>query len=277
MILLLAAVAAILLYPVSVLAEKSIFSTSTGKPVTLAKLVERIGDARVVVFGERHNDPDDHTGQRTLLQAMHDGGYKVALGLEMFRAESQPLLDYWIEGKLSEVEFAQVFSQNWNEKYYPVYHPLFYYARQEGIRLVGLNVSAEIPAKVGRDGFSSLNGVEREKLGPITCDVDPKYRELLSRAMGEKKARPEKFNNFCEAQVLWDVSMAGNALKFLNEYPEHKLLVLAGSYHAWKYGIPEQLARQSKIATLVILPSDDPEFNNYKLIADEADIVWSTR
>lgn len=268
--------AATLLASVAAHADKALFSTATGKPVALSAILERAAVARVIIFGERHNDPDDHTGQRTLVQAMHDAGMKVALGLEMFRAESQPYLDLWVEGRLGEEEFARVYARNWSERYYAVYHPLFYYARQEGIPLVGLNIPAELSSKVGRDGFASLSPAERERLGPVTCNVDRKYRELIMKAIGEKKAARERFNNFCEAQVLWDTSMAQSAANYLKDNPGNKVLILAGTYHAWKYGIPEQLEKLGIADVLVILPSDDVEFTNYRLIADEADFIWSS-
>lgn len=266
-----------ILPPSPVGAAKALFSTATGKPVTLSELVDDLSDAPVIIFGERHNNPDDHTAQRTLLQALHDAGYRVALGLEMFRAESQPRLDAWIGGGLDEREFAFLFADNWNQNDFAVYHPLFYYARQEGIPLVGLNVARELPAKVGKDGFDSLTRKEKELVGQVSCDIDENYKRLLARAMGEKRVDSGKFGRFCEAQVLWDASMAANAAKFIKKNPRKKLLILAGTYHAWKYGIPEQLSKSHGIGSVVILPSDDAAFINYKVLADEADYVWSSQ
>lgn len=266
-----------ILPPSAAFGAKGLFSTATGGTLKLGQLVDELSDAQIIIFGERHNDTDDHTAQRTLLQALNDAGYKMALGLEMFRADAQPMLDSWIAGTMSEADFAIVYANNWDARYFSIYHPLFYYARQEGIRLVGLNIPRDLPSKVGKDGFDSLSRGEKELVGELNCDIDENYKAILSRAMGEKKGDPVNFGRFCEAQVLWDASMAANAVKFMKANPKHKLLIIAGTYHAWKYGIPEQLARAAGFSSVVILPSDDAAFVNYKIISEQADYIWNTQ
>ena len=73
-----------------------IFRLQNRKPVSLADLVQDLKRARVVLIGERHDSAEDHAAQRTVIQALHDAGAKVSIGLEMFRAEEQPALDRWV-------------------------------------------------------------------------------------------------------------------------------------------------------------------------------------
>jgi uncharacterized iron-regulated protein len=257
-------------------AGKVLFDTRTGERITLSKLVGEVKGARVIVFGESHDDPDDHAAQRTFLQALNDSGASVAVGLEMFRADAQPELDAWIRGKMSEEDFAGVFARNWDADLFPLYRDLLYYARQEGIPLVGLNIDRDLTAKVYRTGFDSLSAEEKKRLGNVACDISDQYKNLLERALGPKKPPPQQFTRFCEAQVLWDLSMASRAVRYLRENPDRTMVVLAGTYHAWKHGIPEQISRLSDLPVRVILPAGDRGFENYKLIADGADYVWRT-
>ncbi len=263
--------------PRTAFAARELFSTATGRPVTLAELVEDLGSADIIIFGERHDDTDDHTAQRTLLQAMKDSGISLALGLEMFTSDAQKKLDSWVEGKLSDRDLMLLFGEQWSPDYFALYKPLLYYARQEGIRLVGLNIPRELPSKVGREGFGSLTRKERALVGELNCDIDDNYKRVLSMALGHTEGDSEKFGRFCEAQVLWDASMAANAVKFMKANPKAKLMILAGTYHAWKYGIPEQLSRISPFRTAVVLPSSDSTFVNYKIISDQADFIWKTQ
>ena len=68
--------------------------------------------------------------------------------------------------------------------------------------------------------------------------------------------------------------MAQNALRFLEKDPRRTLVILAGSFHAWKHGIAEQIERRSDIPVRVILPSSDDSFFNYNVMIEDADYVW---
>lgn len=254
---------------------KVLFQVGSGARLSLAELVQELRTIRVVVFGERHDSPDDHVAQRTLLQALHDGGVRMSLGLEMFRADAQPDLDRWIAGDMTEKEFAALFSSNWTAALYPYYRDLLLYARQEKIPLVGLNLPQSVVSRVSRSGPQALSDEERGQLGLVACDVDEKYKKVLSQALGPREAPPEKFEKFCQAQVVWDVAMAKNAVEYSRRHPERQLLVLAGNYHAWKLGIPEQISRLSRLSVKVVLPSNDGAFPRYNYLTQEADYIWS--
>ena len=63
------------------------------------------------------------------------------------------------------------------------------------------------------------------------------------------------FTNFCEAQLIWDKSMAIHALDFLYANPNHVMVILAGNGHVWRLGIPDQIKRRAASMTqAVILP-----------------------
>ena len=82
------------------------------------------------------------------------------------------------------------------------------------------------------------------------------------------------FRHFCEAQVVWDTSMALNAVDYIEENPQKTLVILAGNFHAWKRGIPEQIRRVADIDVRAILPSTDVSFSEYDVVLEDADYVW---
>ena len=55
--------------------------------------------------------------------------------------------------------------------------------------------------------------------------------------------------------MLWDKVMAMNLLEYVERNPKTIVVVLAGSGHSWKYGIPAQLSAMSKVSTRVLLPN----------------------
>ncbi len=105
--------------------------------------------------------------------------------------------------------------------------------------------------------------MERAKLPPgVACDIDPVYMELLQKIFEIKKHSNRTFRNFCEAQVLWDQSMAWYLNQYILKNPDKKIIVLSGNIHAWKYGIPRQLKRFNNLTQKVILQGEDDEFKN---------------
>ncbi|PLX42785.1 MAG: hypothetical protein C0608_01600 [Deltaproteobacteria bacterium] len=255
-------------------AAKSIHRATDGSEINLSTLVEELSGASVVVMGERHNSPDDHTAQRTLIQALADSGRKVALGLEMFERSAQPLLDRWIAGTYDESSFANLFASGWNPSWYSLYHGIFYYARQEGLPMVGLNIAPGYASAVYREGTSSLPEEFREEVGTPTCDISEEYKAILSRALGGKTS-PGGFTRFCQAQVLRDLTMASAGLDFLRKNEGYVLIILTGNYHAWRLGIPEQIRRIDESVTVkVVMPMSDEAFDAYGLLSREADYLW---
>jgi uncharacterized iron-regulated protein len=224
-----------------------------GNYVTLKELVEDLKEARVIFIGESHGNLHHHQAQLEVIRSLHLAGSDLAIGLEMFRADSQDALDRWIKGGISFMEFMAVYRDNW--KWWNKYSTIFNYARESMIPMVGLNLSRKIIGKVAREGIESLSKKEMDKLPVVQCIVDDKYRDFIRRAIGRHDLEGTDFEKFCEAQLLWDKVMARNLNVYMADNPSKKIVVLAGSGHSWKHGIPEQLkSNHGLISWRVILP-----------------------
>jgi uncharacterized iron-regulated protein len=258
------------------LEARMIFRLRNLREVSLAEMVGDLKQARVIFVGERHDSVEDHVAQRTILQALHDSGAKVAVGLEMFRAAEQPALDGWVARRIGPEEFRKVYDRNWTPRYWDLYNDLLIYARQERIPLVGLNIPGEIPTRVAQGGFDALDASQRRMLGMQSCDIPERYRDLLRRVLGEKAGTaPRRFDNFCQAQLVWDYAMAREIAAFLTRNPDRTLVVLCGTFHAWRHGIPLQLEKLAPaVSTRIVLPSSDRTLLNYEIVLADADYVW---
>ena len=254
--------------------NRLLFRVANAALITAEDMAQDLKKARVVFIGEQHPDPRDHEAQLAVIKALRGAGADLSVALEMFRANAQPELDRWVAGNLSEEEFFGLWADNWDAGYWPVYRDILYYAREHRIPLVGLNVPREIVRQVARKGFDSLSDAQRGELSVVRCDVDTKYRDLLGTVLGLKEKGGQVFGRFCEAQVLWDTAMAQNLLRSLEVNPNRLVVVLAGNFHAWKHGIPEQLERRSGVPYRVILPSSDDSFFRYDVFLEDADYVW---
>jgi len=229
-----------------------ILRVGDGDVVTLAEMIEDLRGVRVVFMGELHDNEAHHRAQLRVIRELHAAGVEVAIGLEMFRSIDQPVLDRWTSGGMTEEEFLPLYKRNWSM--WPEYREIFHYARKERLPMVGLNIPRELIQQVARNGMTALSQEQLGELPGVRCDVDSRYQEFIRKTLGGHGHNGAKFLHFCEAQMLWDTVMAETLLDHLSDHPDRVVVVLAGSGHAWKFGIPEQIRRRSGVPFRVLLP-----------------------
>lgn len=258
--------------PAAVLAHPHLLDVKDKVEVTPEVMLDDLRKAQVIFIGEFHDNSGHHQAQLAIIDALDDDERPLAIGLEMFRRDSQEDLDVWTSGKSSPLEFMEAYKDNWSM--WPVYSRIFSHARNENLKMVGLNISRGITSKVARNGFNSLSNEERLLLGNVQCEVDQTYGEYIRQAMGGHGGHGVQYLYFCEAQLLWDTMMARNLVDFLSENPDYRVVVMAGSGHAWKFGIPRQLVEQADISYRVVLPEIIGRVDRSNVNDKIADYLW---
>jgi uncharacterized iron-regulated protein len=250
-----------------------ILRVSDGQILSLREIVKDLKDSHLVFVGEIHTNQSHHHMQLQTIRVLKEAGAPVAIGFEMFRRDSQPDLDRWVNGELSEREFEKIYYKNWNYPW-PLYRDIFLFARDHNIPMIGLNVPPEITKQVAREGFASLSPKQRGDLPMVTCRVDPEYMAFVRRSLGMHGHGGMEFTKFCEAQLVWDTAMAWSLLRYLEKNPDATVVVVAGSGHSWKLGIPAQIQSRSTLPFRVILPEIPGRVDRGHIGLNEADYVW---
>jgi uncharacterized iron-regulated protein len=240
----------------------------------LTESAEHLKTNRLIIVGELHSNKDHHQMQLAVIKALHDAGAKVAIGLEMFRQDSQENLDQWISEDITPSDFHKRYYDNWNYPW-PLYSMIFNYARENNIPMVGLNISREITQQVAHEGFDSLSEDQKGKLQDVVCIVDEEYMAFIRKSFGDHFHGNLDFINFCEAQLVWDNIMAINALDYLKSNPEKVMVLLTGAGHALKLGIPTQIKKRSDLPHVVILPETPGYISLEKMTIEDADFLIS--
>ena len=165
-----------------------LFDTRVGSylPAAPARYIQaalhRDGDPRVIFAGETHTHPLHHLMQYELVRGVNDlDGKPLAIGLEMCYRQHQPALDAFVfgggadgGGSFSELKKRVKWRKTWG---YDInqYAKIFSYARQNGIRLVGLNVPYGMVQMVSNFGLrklpDELRGCARAILRAILCAI----------------------------------------------------------------------------------------------------------
>lgn len=256
--------------------NQRLFRVADATYTTLGKAVGDLKTQKFILVGEHHGQESHHRTQLMVLKALFETGARVAVGLEMFRSDSQNSLDRWAAGDMSDRDFQAVYYDNWNFAW-PFYSAIFEFAKANHIPLIGLNVPREITRQVARQGFSSLSDEQKRKIPPVVCRVDQEYMDFIKKAFGAHAHGQLDFNNFCEAQLVWDNVMAVHALDFIQANPQHVMIILTGVGHAWKRGIPDQIRQRSSLPVSVIMPEIPDHIEPGLVGHDEADYILLDR
>lgn len=214
-------------------------------------------------LGEHHNSARDHILQADFVRKIHDLRQKkfgvkngnMSVGLEMVQLQFQPALDAYIAKKISADEMkAQV---QWEKRWswsYDKYLPIFETCRELNIPMIALNVDSEDLSLVEVGGFPNL---PREKLQKYISDpngfasfaanpyyktyvdyvISPSYEMhqqmgiLRTTITGQQLDEDMSFPCFFSGRILWDESMASNAIKWNNANDGGLLIGLVGADH----------------------------------------------
>jgi uncharacterized iron-regulated protein len=255
-------------------AESKILDVSSGKIIPFSEMIQGLQKANYIFLGDDITVNEHQIAQMAILKAIHEKNKKLAVGVEVFRSESQYVLDQWSTQDINKRRFVDEFNSNWGE--WDRYSPLFQYIRNNRIKLAGLNISRDILIQVKSEGFDSLSPDQLGGLDEgITCDVVPSYQDVMRRMnLYKGMLQVQSFKNYCEMKILGDIMMAKNLVKFHNKHPDLTVLVLAGNNHSWKHGIPSRLMNQTNMNSKIILFEAEGRVTRNTITAAEADYLW---
>jgi len=236
---------------------EEIFSLPQGDPTTFAQFLDDLDVTRVVYVGESHDQIEHHQIQVRIIEGLLAKGKDVAIGMEMFERSQQPILDRWSQGLLTEEEFLKEiqWETTWGMDY-ELYKGILDMAKSHHLKVLGLNVPRDFVRKVAENGTMKLSSEEKKRLPEMDL-TDRQHRAYIADIYKDhKKGLAKDFENFYEAQCLWDEGMAESLFEFLkSSQAEGKtVLVFAGSGHVvFNFGIPKRLCRRIAVSSKTIV------------------------
>jgi uncharacterized iron-regulated protein len=234
---------------------------ASGRVRTWPQVLRRVGAARVLLLGERHDAADDHRWQLSVLGALLADGRPLVVGVEMLPRRTQPALDRWLAGTgderglLRDVDWEAA----WGVDAAP-YLPLFHFARLHRLPMVALNVERRLVARVGEQGWAAVPRGDREGVADPAPPADAyvaRLREVWREQHAGAATDDAAAARFVEAQLLWDRAMAEALAGGLRASPDALVVGIVGRGHAeYGHGIPHQLRALGVPAVVVLLPWD---------------------
>ncbi len=257
--------------------------TGSGEPASLDDVVAAMGANDVVFIGETHDDPTGHMVEARLLEdawkrfgatsptdsasgppraAEGQPGRTVALSLEFFEHDVQPVVDEYLAGLITETAFEEA-SRPW-PRYASDYRPLIELAREHGIDVVAANAPRRYVTRVslhGRESLADLPAYARANLPPLPYgEASEAYKQQWIQTISDVMAQEgtkcgvpvehpsapmgshHQMGNQLDSQVLWDATMGWWISRYLDAHPHALVLHMVGGFHVERgTGIPEQL------------------------------------
>jgi uncharacterized iron-regulated protein len=229
-----------------------------GNVVSYQSLTVQSANSDLVFFGELHNNAIAHWLQIELLQDLSsDTSRSTLVGMEMFEADQQLLIDEYFAGLISQSSFENE-ARLWNN-YSTDYKPVLEFAKENDLKLVATNIPRRYASAVyggGLEVLDELSDEAKQWMMPLPVEVDtdlPGYQNMLEMAQGHGGM------NIVYAQAVKDATMAHFILSNLEE--NSRILHLNGSYHSNDYeGIVWYVKRdrpELRILTINTIVVDD--------------------
>lgn len=241
--------------------------TADGETAGLSDIVASLDTVDVVLLGEVHGHAPIHALQDTLWQRALATDRPVALSLEMFERDVQPVLNEYLSGYISQDHFLRA-SRPWST-YERDYHSLVDTARAHNAPVLAANAPRRYVNRVASEGRTALNALPSHAdrwLAPRPYpEPSQAYRERFMAQMSggmhgsnhapadtteadttDSAAMPPGHGSglmrLLDAQMLWDATMAYTMAEHLLRQPNALIVHLTGRFHvAERTGTPEAL------------------------------------
>lgn len=247
----------------------------TGKKASYSQMVKAMQGADIVLFGEYHDNPIVHWLQLESTKELFVQRPNMVLGVEMFEADVQPLVDRYVFDSMPEKEFAKS-SRAW-PNFKTDYKPLLDFAKDKRLQFVATNIPRKFAGMVFRGGFEALDTLSNTQKSWI-APLPPLYDSTLScYADIGKAAGMHGGSNLPKAQAIKDATMAYFILK--NYKPGQLFVHYNGAYHSNNYQSIYWYLKKANPALKIVTISTTMQSQLKKLDADSkgaADFVIVT-
>lgn len=235
-------------------ADAMIIVGSDNTAIPWETLVEQAAGADIVVLGEQHDDPFAHRVQAALIEALA-AREKVAVCMEMFERDEQPIVDAFLAGTISQESLVEATdSRDWGAEgaWDSFYQPIVDAAKKHGSPVIAANAPRRFVRLARTEAFDGLAAFTPAYPGHFVVPAPieqtayaERFKETMRshaapQAAAKKrggKSKPsvmpamteETLEAMFRAQQVWDATMAEATVRACREHG--KALLLVGQFH----------------------------------------------
>jgi uncharacterized iron-regulated protein len=204
-------------------------------------------------------------------------GNSMALSMEMFDRDVQPVMNEYLGGFIREKNFTKD-ARVWNN--YRDYKPMVELAKINKLDVICANAPSRYTNLAGRKGqraLMDLPAASKNNFAPLPYDTATgKYYEKLQEMSGHGLSKTDTSKvkappmggmgsfNLIMAQSLWDATMAYSIAEYLKINKTKKVMQVNGRFHSDEgFAVAKQLIKYSPdIEELILSTGSDESFPN---------------
>jgi len=214
----------------------SLYDVKTSKKTALAKIVDDFAQRDVIFLGEEHDNSVGHRFQLEAIRALHKKRSDIVISMEQFERDTQGMVDDFLKGRMSEVEFLKK-SRPW-KNYKQHYRAIIMFAKENKIDVIASNVPRSIASLISKGEKPSRQ--EKIFCPRETSAPKDRYWDIFVGVMGSHGGTGQKgaMERFYRSQCCKDDGMAEAITDYLDTHPHRKPLMihLCGKFHS-DYGL----------------------------------------
>jgi len=249
-----------------------IWDVSGEKYIEQSELLDNITKSRILLLGEKHDNPDHHTLHREMLTDLHHSNYLRSVSFEMLDSSQAKMLPDR-EGLVPLDDSALRESLQWDDAGWDwsFYGPILGDVLRWNISVRAANIDSETVREIyAREAAPEIEGyLDAEQLLQLTKQVDESHCGMLPQS---------QFPAMVRVQQARDLSMAKSL-----ESADGLSVLVAGNFHIRKdLGVPNYLESETlsalSLAFIEVSPkSADPQAYGDHFSGQAAyDYIWFT-
>ncbi len=255
------------------------YDTKQQQYIDFQQVVLKMNQSDVTFVGEIHDHILGHVMELSLFKALFSSYTKnIAISMEMFERDVQPIVTGYMQNQLSEQFFLQN-SRPWGN-YLTDYKPILETAKSLQLPLLAANIPrryASFVADGNEQPLWQFPALEKSYMAPAIDAPHDGYYQKFYELFHPQGWPDDKIERYYRAQCIKDDTMAMSIAQYFTSNTtssDAKLISYSGSFHTDNYlGLYYKVAKllpQKKLFLISIVPVAEAPTDpiEYKGVAD---------
>ena len=236
-----------------------IFISSTGAEISEQVLLDELAGADVIYLGEKHDQPEHHRLQVSIIKALVDRGLKPAIGLEMLTVDETSIAMLYTQGvPHSLMQGKHISAEDWlrqrlgwqahNSSDWQFYGPILVLAREHKLTVFGADLPEPLRSRITKVGKNGLSPVEKGQIIDTGLEND-NYRHFMYDRFKQAHCgwgSDDYLSRLYDNWLARNDTMAGGIVRTLEEAGNAPVILVVGAGHTqFNLGVYERVENQA--------------------------------
>jgi uncharacterized iron-regulated protein len=232
-----------------------IWDVRAGEFIDERTLAARLADARFVLLGERHDNPDHHRLQAWAVRALVNGGRRPAVGFEMLSTDqAEPLARHLAASPRDAAGLGE--AVGWDRSGWPewaMYRPIAEVALEAGLPIVATDLGAAGKRAVRERGVAALDPSLVDGYA-LARALPPEHEAALAAEIRDSHCGHAPESLVPRMMVMQRARDAHMAERLVGASGRHGAVLVAGAGHVrTDWGVPAYLDLREPDAPVISL------------------------